>query len=447
METTERTGHTCQDAQFEIAFLSSGFNGSIRDPLWKDIPLSAGFKALYHCPAMQKLGRIKQLGPAFHLYPGAVHTRLSHSLGVFHIARLILLSLLRTWIDEGTPIPLTHMGMQSFLSAAMLHDLGHFPYAHALKELPLREHEQLAADLIMDNPHMQDILRDDIGACVQWVCAIIDTGIVCDNPEITFYRALLSGTLDPDKLDYLSRDAFFCGIPYGMQDASYIINRLAYIDPGLPAIPVSAIGAVEHLLFSKYLMYQNVYWHRTTRAATAMIKKALYLALMDQVITKQALYGLDDESFFQLPQQYPHFAPFALLEQVRDNQLFTTHMQIAFNGSRSLQDHCCHLERRLETEEALFNMLHLQYPAMQRHEIIIDVPENISFESDIPIMLPNGATAPFNTIDELFTKPVVEAFTSSLRKIRIFGPRSLDSREVQRVFNQVVGTIDDPTAT
>ena len=423
-------------SRIEIAYLSRDFTEPIRDPLWKDIGLTTAFKKLYRCEAIQKLGRIKQLGPTFHLYPGAVHTRLNHSLGVFHITRLMLLSLLHAWVDEPGSCPFTHKGIQSLLSAAMLHDLGHFPYAHALKELSLREHEQLAADIVERDPHLQKILTEEIGACVTSVLAIIDTNRGCADSEIVFYRALLSGTLDPDKLDYLSRDAYFCGVPYGMQDASFIISRMRFLPPGVPAIPLSAIGAVEHLLFSKYQMYQNVYWHQSTRSATAMIKKALYLAITAKIIKEEELYDLDDEAFSGLALSHPDFKPFQLLEQVRENQLFTVHFQCRFNSCDTLHHAALALDTRLALEDELFMRLSDDFPRLQRHEIIIDVPENISFEANIPIILPDGSSKPFSKVDELFNPSVVEAFTASLRKFRIFAPRWLESPVLSRFPQQ-----------
>ena len=434
-------------ARAEIAYLSGDFTESVRDPLWKDIGLSPAFKQLFRCKAMQKLGRIKQLGPTFHLYPGAVHTRLSHSLGVFHVARLMLLALLRSWVNGDNGCPFSHVGIQSFLSAAMLHDLGHFPYAHALKELALREHEQLAAQIIGRDIAIRKILTDGIGASVEYVQAIIDESIPCNNPEISFYRALLSGTLDPDKLDYLSRDAFFCGVPYGMQDASYIISRIRYLPPGIPAIPISAIGAVEHLLFSKYLMYQNVYWHHSTRSATAMIKKALHLAIGEQVIKHEDLYDLDDESFFLLESSHAGFLPFKLLSLVRENSLYHAHEQIRFNKNNPLHRSCLELSDRKILEEALFKMLVRDNPSLQKHEIIIDVPEQVSFEATIPIILSDGSIQPFSEADELFKSSVVEAFTSSLRKIRVFAPPALDSEAVGKAFNSLLGNTDDTIPT
>jgi HD superfamily phosphohydrolase len=131
-----------------LASLLSNQTESIRDPLWKDIHLSRQLKRVFGVPCVQKLGRIKQHGPTFHLYPGAVHTRRDHSRGVYYGSSQILVGLLKQDKHSKTVTPFTEEGMQTFLCASLLHDIGHFPYAHSLKELPLKEHEQIAGDLV-----------------------------------------------------------------------------------------------------------------------------------------------------------------------------------------------------------------------------------------------------------------------------------------------------------
>jgi HD superfamily phosphohydrolase len=134
----------------------------------------------------------------------------------------------------------------------LCHDLGHFPYAHSLKELPLTPHEVLAAELVLQDP-----LRDAILACSadpEQVAAIIDSDRTNPNDrETLLYRKILSGVLDPDKIDYLSRDAYFCGVPYGIQDAEFILRRLYVVDDELGVDEKSEMS-IEADLISKYQM-------------------------------------------------------------------------------------------------------------------------------------------------------------------------------------------------
>ena len=262
-----------------LEVLNSGFVHTVKDPLWGNIPMTEGLRKLISIDEVGKLSRIKQNGPAFHIYPGAVHTRLSHSIGVYHIGRMMLLSIAR----KREELPFTERGMMSFLSACLLHDIGHFPYAHSLKEVAPREHEEIARSLIRDDNALRSAI-EAAGADPEMTGLIIDKDEPCADKETGTYRSILSGTLDPDKLDYLSRDAFFAGIPYGRQDTDYIISSISLVGDEL-ALESEAIGSVEQVLFSKYMMYRSLYWHKGVRSATAMIKKAVLTALRDGVIT------------------------------------------------------------------------------------------------------------------------------------------------------------------
>ena len=193
-----------------LNLLNRGFIHTVKDPLWGNIPMTEGLRKLLAADEVEKLSGIKQNGPAFHIYPGAVHTRLSHSIGVYHLGREILLSLSR----KNEELPFSEKGIMSFLSACLLHDIGHFPYAHSLKELAIKEHEEIAAELILGNDELGKAI-DDAGGDRKMAALIIADGRECSDSETETYRNILSGTLDPDKLDYLTRDAFFAGIPYG----------------------------------------------------------------------------------------------------------------------------------------------------------------------------------------------------------------------------------------
>ncbi len=430
---------TTQTSRKLIAHLTADFTETVRDPLWRDIPLSKGFKALFQSVPMQKLNRIKQLGPAYLIYPGAVHTRLDHSLGVFHATRLIILSLL-TQIQRGDVAPLlSEEGIQALLASAMLHDMGHFPYAHALKDMVSKEHEALGAELIEQDAVLRSIIENQLGTSVETVCAIIDTSRECKDQETRFLRTILSGTLDPDKLDYLSRDALFCGIPYGMQDASYIIRHLSIVQAGMPiGMPIEAIGAVEHLLFAKYSMYRNVYWHQGTRSATAMIKKAVQLGIDEALFSEEDLYHHDDESFTRIFTPHRWTSGAHLFQMVRDNNLLIPKATLPYVDSKFQQSLSNSKGERAVFEQKLYHQLKKHYPALKPYELIIDIPENVSFESDIPILCKDGSVVPFSKVDELFTADVVTAFTASLRKIRLYTIETVDTQIAHRLLTGLI---------
>ena len=161
------------------------------------------------------------------------------------------------------------------------------------------------------------VIRTELGVDPAFVAAIISRGASPPGmPDVDFYQRILSGVLDPDKLDYLNRDAYFCGVPYGIQDVDFILEEIFPDKNTGVAISPKGITALEDILFSKYLMYKTVYWHKTVRIATAMIKKAVAMALKDGAITRGDLYGLDDEEFFAAFPLRPAIRPFGLIQRV-----------------------------------------------------------------------------------------------------------------------------------
>ncbi|MDR1400101.1 MAG: HD domain-containing protein [Treponema sp.] len=386
--------------------LERNFNSPIRDVLWGHIYLSSTFEALSSSAGFMRLHRILQLGPTHIVYPGATHTRAAHSIGVYHLARRLLIHL----AGRGADSWLSAEGARSFLCAALLHDLGHFPYTHSLKELPLASHEELTGKLILTEPMKS--LVGDTGADPYMSAAIIDTSLpTFGNQELCFYRKLLSGVLDPDKLDYLNRDARYCGVPYGAQDVDFILSRL-WPDPeqGL-LIDTRAVPSVESVLFSKYLMYRAVYWHPAVRSATAMMKKALAGALKNQHIAREELYNLDDQGLFTLlaeRTQGRDVSLFSLGAKVRDGRLYVVVAEFLYNEEqhKELTD----IDKRYDFEQELAAQLHIR-----PDELIIDVPEPISFETGLTIHEDKG-----HVIIGVFTAETIDAFRKALRVVRVF---------------------------
>lgn len=400
-----------------MAAVEDGFDHAFKDPLWKDIALDDSFRSLYLHKAVQKLDRIRQNGPACHIYPGAVHTRLAHSLGVYHVGRMIMQRLVSTGA-EGLDVT----GIRSFLAACLLHDIGHFPYAHSLKELSVREHEELACQLIEDDRSLYEAI-EETGAHAGMVMAIIDGGRPADD-QCLVYRGILSGALDPDKLDYLNRDAFFAGVPYGLQDTGYIISSMR-LHEGRIALERDAVSSLEHLLFSKYLMYRNVYWHKGVRSATCMIKKALLEGLRDGVLSFDDLYFIDDFDFDRLPDRHPDYGPFSLIERVADSQLLSRTWSRPYRPGGRLETACADLFDRLDVEQSLYRRLSRRYPQLRPYEVVIDIQEPISFESDTMILV-DGQARPFTEVSTIFSSDVARQFTSSLRTIALYAPAYVD---------------------
>ena len=210
-----------------------------------------------------------------------------------------------------------------------------------------------------------------------------------------FYRNILSGVLDPDKLDYLNRDAYFCGVPYGIQDVDFILEEIFPDREKGVAVSPKGITALEDILFSKYLMYKTVYWHKTVRIATAMIKKAVAMGLGGGAIQKSDLYGLDDEEFFAVfsSARYP---PFQLIEQVRRRELHRQVWRTPFRDGNQAHRRIENVGERLEVEERIAReagtVAGRSFPV---ESIVVDVPERVSFDLECAGHRAAVATSPF----------------------------------------------------
>jgi HD superfamily phosphohydrolase len=387
--------------------LSEGFDHIVRDPVWSDIAFDEPLFALSLHPSFRLLDGIRQLGPVALVYPGATHSRRTHSLGVYHIARRFLIALAeRDRLDSASP-----EGARAFLVAALCHDLGHYPYAHSLKELPLASHEAIAGELLLEGSLRRAI--EDCGADPEQVAAIIDW----DRPgfedkETLLYRRILSGVLDPDKIDYLTRDAYFCGVPYGIQDADFILRRIDVSDSRL-SVDIRGAMSVEAILFSKYQMYRAVYWHSSVRCATAMVKKSILGALNGSLLQPEQLYGLDDAAFGRLLDAGPKEQFQSALDALSGN-LYRLVADMPFDPLSSVHSDLNDLDKRLEAEATLAMAADLK-----ENEVLIDIPEPIGFETDLDVQ-GDGGPLLFSRSSALFGADGAASLVASLRRIRVF---------------------------
>ena len=224
---------------------------------------------LIDTPEFQRLRRIKQLGLGLYTYQGAEHSRFTHSLGALHLMTRILDQLSESYsISSGD--------RASARAAALLHDVGHGPFSHAMEKVLSVHHEHLTV-LAVTSPETEicQALRSYSAEMPQRVASIIDG---------TFKPAalgqLVSSQLDVDRMDYLLRDSLMTGAKYGLFDLEWIINALQIDEQG-DRIYVAARGvfAVEEYLQARYYMFRQVYFHRTLRSAEAVLRSALRRAL------------------------------------------------------------------------------------------------------------------------------------------------------------------------
>ncbi len=211
-------------------------------------------------PYYQRLRRIQQMALAQLVYPGAVHTRLHHSLGAYHLMCIAIAELR----DKG--IEITNEEAQAAKAAILLHDIGHGPFSHALENVLLKgvSHEDLSL-LIMQklNEGEGENLKGKLDLAIQ---------IFTNQYPKKFLHQLISGQLDVDRLDYLSRDSFFTGVSEGVVGYERILKMLTVHNNEL-VVEEKGINSVEKFLLSRRLMYWQVYQHKTVIASENMLVK------------------------------------------------------------------------------------------------------------------------------------------------------------------------------
>ena len=274
---------------------------TVRDALYDRIPLTAPEIALLGTSAFARLERIQQLGFVSRVWPGARHTRFEHSLGVMHLTRHAVAHLRAT--PEGRW--LTDADARAAVAAALLHDIGHYPFSHAIEELgpPIAPHEEVGRSLIA-GPEIAPILERDWGIAPERVAALVDPQDAALPAADQLLRGVLSGALDMDKLDYLPRDARACNVPYGGVDTARLIDALTIVrvpgaeEPHPPRVGIheKGVSPLHSLINARQEMFDNVYWHHTNRACMVMLLRAVQEAILANALPPGSLQTLDDAS-------------------------------------------------------------------------------------------------------------------------------------------------------
>ncbi|MEE2938115.1 MAG: HD domain-containing protein [Planctomycetota bacterium] len=253
----------------------------VRIPPADDVPLSARVRRVLDTAPMRRLGSISQLGMVSLVYPGANHSRLEHTLGVYHNAlRLIA----RFSADDEFTSRIDQPMAEAFVLAALLHDVGHWPFCHPIEDMQLGEvgeHETRIADVI-DTSELGQCIEQDWLCNSQQVIDLLEPNGVADERAtfaMSFLASCLSGPIDIDKLDYLQRDSLHAGVPYGSQfDVGRLISSVR-INPQSARLAIDEKGrtAAELMVFARYVMFSEVYWHHAVRSATAMLQRSIFL--------------------------------------------------------------------------------------------------------------------------------------------------------------------------
>ena len=357
---------------------------SIRDPLWNTIGLDDVARRLIDTAVFQRLRYVRQLGLAHLVYPGATHTRFEHALGAYHLARRTVAVLDERRELDGAADTTERAVV---IAAALLHDVGHHPFSHALEEIGAQHHEEAARPLITTGAVARELRASIAPDAPERVYALIR------GQSTSPLQGLISGSLDLDKIEYLKRDAFMCGVPYGEIDVDRLINALTVIHaaPDTPSARTTigvlekGLSALESLLFAKYQMYRNVYWHHAVRSATAMYKRLVDDAIRDRALDESELSSLTDEGLLHVLEETGR-PP--LLDALRNRRLYKRAFECAAGdlpegtGDWIATD----LERVRTTEDELARDLELA-PG----ELLLDFPEKPQMLGlDLPVRLRGG---------------------------------------------------------
>ena len=252
------------------------------------IELDSLAQKIISLPIFQRLRRIKQLGVAEYVYPGATHNRFSHSLGVYHLMKSVI-SRLRDYIDPDK--------INILLAASLLHDIGHLPYSHALETYYMNilgsetkiNHEYLSSIVIREDPDLKDLLKNE-GIEPSEISDIIN-----GRHKDPLYNSLLSSDLDVDRMDYLIRDSLHTGVIYGSIDLRRILSTLEVDRKRRIGVNEKGLIAVENFYLARLHMYRAVYYHKTVHGYELMLVK-----LWERVLRERPdLAGYKDFGFIK----------------------------------------------------------------------------------------------------------------------------------------------------
>lgn len=404
----------------------------IRIPSEIDVPVTQRVLEIIDTPPMQRLRHISQLGFVGYVYPGAVHSRFEHSLGVYRLACVALRHLLSAESQFADLV--TETELKTFLLAALLHDIGHWPFCHAIEDLRLAEfpsHEALARSLICNSP-VADLIQSQWSVAPQMVAGLIaSTRSSAAEPSVL--RNLLSGPVDIDKMDYLQRDSLHAGVPYGRNfDVSRLIASLCIGEDGKSiAITEKGKTAAEMMVFARYVMFSEVYWHHTVRSATAMLQRLVH-SLRENFSTQEWLTQTEvDFSNQLLSMAAADSNANRLAESLfgRQRRLYKRLAQYTLSDS---PDVFAAVARRPYAELVnLSDALAAQLSAslscsLQPGDLIIDAPPvklEVQFKVDVRQSSNGNLSAGFKRLSDI--SPVVRAlateqFDSFVKRVRIF---------------------------
>ena len=281
------------------------------DPIHKFVKAYDCELKLIDTPTLQRLRFIKQLGVAYLVFPSAQHSRFEHSLGTMELAGRICQSL---GIKDRKLISLYRL-------AGLLHDIGHLPFSHTTEVLlGDKSHEEIGERLIKEGEAGELLLRcgytyEDI----EFLCQIAFKKGSYGTPKI------ITGEFGADRMDYLIRDAYFCGTSYGFFDYERLLNNLLLID-SKKCLHISSLRALESFIIGRYFMYSQVYFHRVVRILNIHLNELIMDLVARGILELESLYSKTDAFVISLFLEEPNNPKVRrLLFREHYREVFSTH--------------------------------------------------------------------------------------------------------------------------
>ncbi len=318
----------------------------IRDPIHDHIELDELALSLIDTPVVQRLRRIRQLGFSNLVYPGANHTRFEHSLGVYHLTRML--------IDQ-----VEEHRQKELLAAALLHDVGHGPFSHATENLIQRytkkKHDDVEA--ILRKGPVSDILRDN---------SISISAVASHIRGETSIGQIINSEIDVDKMDYLVRDAHYTGVAFGLVDHIRLIHEISFKENKL-VLNTGGLQAAESLLVSRFLMHPTVYFHHVSRIAESMCTHAAQYLIENEGLSPTLLQSMDDAELMMKMKISKGYAA-DIAGRLDERRLFKRALYVGFESLDSDGLKFSKSMNRVENEIA-------ETAGVEPGYVIVDIPE------------------------------------------------------------------------
>jgi uncharacterized protein len=397
------------------------------DSLPDQVPSGSGVRQLIDTSPFLRLEQIKQLGFVNRIWPEATHTRYEHSLGCYYWAHQAICVLRQRYLFNKQAI-------KAFLLASLLHDIGHYGFAHYLEEIgkPILSHEQVGRRII-EQSEIAMILERECKISPQRVADLIDPPRNrALPPDDDLLSRLLSGAFDVDKVDYVPRDARACHMPYSEINIASLMRslRIHPLATGEPRIVLAqeGMGTLSSFLQARQDMYLTVYRHPLNRICHAMLRRAVQDALVSRTVSAEQLTGLDDDALLTVLAHTPdHPRSTHVLGQALESQqhyhilLEISQQDMIFSSLAALVSdawQCRQIEQLLVAE--LTRVLEQQ---IEDYELLVDLARAKQWDMDgwflfssPPVDRPSLAS--WSTVLDLFPEDL-QQYEDAHRPIRV----------------------------